>query len=54
MHNDTNDAAYGAPQIVDLGSFTKVTEDGNVPKTGSTADQFTSMGMGTGDLPTVP
>ena len=54
MHNDTNDPAYAAPQIVDLGSFTKVTEDGNVPKTGSTADQFTSMGMGTGDLPIVP
>ena len=54
MQNDTRDENYSAPQIRDLGSFTKLTEDGSVPKVGSTSDGFTALGMGTGALPTIP
>ena len=53
MHNEGS-TTYDAPQLRDLGSLTEVTEDGMVPKKGSTADQYTALGMGTGDLPVVP
>jgi len=54
MQNDTRDEGYSPPQIRDLGSFTKVTQDGSVPKVGSTSDGFTALGLGTGDLPKLP